>query len=161
MKQNKIKSTAISMTNKFFRKITINNKLKNSGRYAKRIKNIIFAMIYIKSNMSYALFKFSQFMSNPGKTHDVAAKQTLRYFRSTFQLRMKYNPIKTDNHEVAKIYCDFDYAKDLNNRRFVLNHVVMLKKKAVSWFNKRQKSVFTSTIEAKYMILSSTIKQIL
>ena len=131
MKQNKVKSIAISMTNESFRKTTIDDESENSDEYVKRIGNMMFAMVYIRLDIGYALSKLNQFMNNSGKIHDVVVKQAFKYFRSTSQFRMKYGPIKIDDYEVTKIYCDFDYAKDLNNRRSVLNHVVMLEEEAV------------------------------
>lgn len=161
MEQDKVKPTAIPMTNESFRKTTIDDEPGDISGYAKRVGSMMFAMVYTRPDIGYALSKLSQFMSNPGKTHDLAVKQALRYLRSTSQLRMKYGPTKTDGHEVAKIYCDSDYAKDLDNRRSVLGHVVMLGGGAVSWSSKRQKSVSTSTTEAEYMALSSAGKQAL
>ena len=162
MEQDRVRPTTVPMNGyEHLHKTTIDDEPGDSQGYAKRVGSMMFAMVYSRPDICFALSKLSQHMSNPGAHHDIAVKQTLRYLRSTSGLRMKYGPTKKDGQEVAKIYCDSDYAADIDSRRSVLGYVAMLGGGAVSWSSKRQKSVSTSTTEAEYMALSSASKQAL
>ena len=72
------------MTNKFFRKIFIDEESKNSDKYVKQIENIMFAMIYTRFNIDYILFKFNQFINNFKKFTMLLLNKHLNIFDQRF-----------------------------------------------------------------------------
>ena len=55
-------------------------------------------------------------------------------------------------------YSDSDYASDRQDQKSILGHVYMLEGGPVLWVSRKQKSVVTSTTEAKYMAMSMCTK---
>ena len=142
------------------RKTTIDDEQEDRNAYCKRIGSMMFAMIYTRLDVCFAMSKLSQYMSNPGSHHGIAIKQLLRYFRSTASYQMRIGPTKESiDRERIRIYCDSDFGAHKDDRRSVLGYVAMFGGCAVSWASRRQKSVSTSTTEAEYMALSAACKQ--
>ena len=142
------------------RKTTIDDEQEDRNAYCKRIGSMMFAMVYTRPDVCFAMSKLSQYMSNPGAHHGIAIKQLLRYFRSTASYQLKIGPTKkSPENERIRIYCDSDFGADKDDRRSVLGYVAMFGGCAVSWASRRQKSVSTSTTEAEYMALSAACKQ--
>jgi hypothetical protein len=50
-------------------------------------------------------------------------------------------------------YSDLDYAIDKTNRILILGNVFLMASCPISWSSKKQKSVITLTIEAKYIAM--------
>jgi len=93
-----------------FRKIIIDDEFDDINEYIKRVKNMMFSMIYIKFDIKFVLFKLNQYMNNFKTHHDIAIKQAFKYFQFTIKFRLKYEFIKNDNHEIIKIHCDSNFA---------------------------------------------------
>ncbi len=54
---------------------------------------------------------------------------------------------------------DADFAGDLDQKISITGFVVFVYGNAGAWFSKKQKSVATSTVEAKFMASSRAIKE--
>jgi len=56
-------------------------------------------------------------------------------------------------------YCDADWGGDLEDRRSTTWFVFMFGGGAISWSNKRQRTIALSTIEAEYMANTQATKE--
>ena len=163
MEHEKAKPTSIPVNGyDLMRKTTVDDEPGDRNAYCRRVGNIIFAMIYSRPDICFALSKLSQYISAPGAHHETAVKQVLRYLRSTAALRLRYGPTRSPGkQEHISVYADSDHAADRDDRRSVLGYAVMIGGGAISWVSRRQKSVSTSTAEAEYMALAQASKQAL
>ena len=96
-------------------------------------------------------------MSDPSKHHGHAAKNLLRYLKSTVKQRLRFGPGGAQNCFV--VYSDADWASDKVDRKSVSGSVVMFGNGPISWSSKKQKSVSTSSCESEYIALASCTKQ--
>ena len=53
--------------------------------YASAVNNVMYAMVYCRSDIAFAISQVSRYMSNPRKEHWKALKWILRYLKGTQQ----------------------------------------------------------------------------
>lgn len=49
--------------------------------YSNAVGSLMQAMVYTRRDIAYVVSMVSRYMSNPGKTHQIAIKQILRYLK--------------------------------------------------------------------------------
>lgn len=124
--------------------------------YQSAVGSLMYAMVHTRPDISFALGKLSQYMTDPAEHHRQALKTLLRYLRSTITQKMRYGPTK--DKELI-LYSDADWASDKVDRKSTSGSVSMLYGGAVSWGSRKQRSVATSSTEAEYMAMASCAKQ--
>ena len=74
---DKYKNTKL-LINKYetLRSVELNDKRINQKNYQHAIENIMYATIYIRSNIAFAVEKFNQYFNNFAKHHE----RTLKHF---------------------------------------------------------------------------------
>ena len=120
------------------------------------IGSLMFAMVYTRPDIAFALGRLSQFMQELAEHHGRALKRVMRYLWSTIKLRLRFGP-GGDSRLV--VYSDADYATDKIDRKSISGAVGTLWGAAIFWLSRKQKSVSTSTTEAEYIAMSTTAKQ--
>src|SRR6266480_4769844 len=124
--------------------------------YAMIIGSLMFAMVYTRPDIAFALGRLSQFIREPAEHHGRALKRVMRYLRSTIKLRLRFGPWG-DLRLV--VYSDADYAADKTDRKSISGAIGTLWGAAIFWLSRKQRSVSTSTTEAEYIAMSTTAKQ--
>lgn len=56
-------------------------------------------------------------------------------------------------------YVDSNYVSDPKNKKLVMDHCFFFYKAVISWCNKKQCTISTSTIKAKYIALRHTARK--
>jgi hypothetical protein len=125
--------------------------------YQQVIGCVLFAMIFTRPDIAFVTGKLSQFMSDPAKHHGHAAKNLMRYLKSTVKNRLRFSP--GGARDYLAVYSDADWASDKADRKSVSGSVVMFGNGPISWSSKKQKSVSTSSCESEYVALASCTKQ--
>lgn len=138
------------------RAATLEDERVDATEYAKRIGTFMFAMVYTRPDIAFAIGRLSQFMKDPAVHHWRALKTLMRYLRSTYSLRLRFGP---GGNSTLVVYSDADYAMDKTDRKSISGALGMLWGAAIFWFSRKQRSVSTSTTEAEYIALSLTAKQ--
>ena len=94
-------------------------------------------------------------MKDPADLHIEAVKNLMRYIRSTITHRMKYS--KGVNPTLS-LHLDADWAGQLIDRKSTSGSAGMLYNRVITWSNKVQRSVATSSTESEYLAMSMTAK---
>ncbi|KAI0995304.1 hypothetical protein K3495_g12878, partial [Podosphaera aphanis] len=128
-----------------------------ANQYQQVIGSLMFAMILTRPDISYALGKLSQHMSDPCERHGSALKKLMRYLNSTITQKIRYGPGGALNH--IAVYSDADWAGDKADRKSTSGYVVMFYGGPISWGSKKQRSVATSSCESEYLALAMCAKQ--
>ncbi|KHJ30018.1 putative effector [Erysiphe necator] len=113
--------------------------------YSMIIGSLMFAMVYTRADIAFALGRLSQYMKEPVKKHGQALKKLMRYLRFTSDYRLCFKPGESVN---LVVYSDADWATDKVDRKSISGGVGMLCGAAIFWLSRKQKSVTTSTAEA-------------
>ena len=131
-----------------------NDKRIDATWYRERIGSLMYAMVYTRPDIAFALGRLSQFMQDPAEHHAQALKHLMRYLRSTISLRISFGPIGK-----LVVYSDADWASDKTDRKSITASVGMIGGGPVFWASKKQTAVATATTEAEYVAMSYTAKQ--
>jgi hypothetical protein len=124
--------------------------------YQTLIGKLLYLSILTRPDISFALGRLSQYLSDPAEFHMSALKRVLKYLRSTIDYGITFGG---KNPEGLIGYSDSDFASDRTDRLSVLGNVFMLGNGPISWISKKQKSVATSTMDAEYMAMCAASKQ--
>ena len=109
--------------------------------YSSDVGSLMYAMVYSRPDLSYAMSLVSRYMANPGKEHWKTVQWIFRYLRGTSNACLKFG--KTDERLAG--YVDSDFAADLDKRRSLTGYMFTLGGCAVSWRATLQSVVAQST----------------
>lgn len=132
-----------------------NDERIDPTEYSMIIGSLMFAMVYTRADIAFALGRLSQFTKEPTKRHGHALKKLMRYLRFTVDYRLRFSP--GENVKLV-VYSDAEWATDKLDRKSISGGVGMLCGAAVFWLSRKQKSVTTSTAEAEYASASTIAK---
>ena len=75
---------------------------------------LMYAMIYTRPDLAYAVSTVSQFMLNIGRRHWDAIKWVFRYLREITELSMVFHKLEKAKRKILQGYVDTNYAGDLD-----------------------------------------------
>jgi len=72
-------------------KTTSTDILANQKEYQSMVSNLMYAMLATRPNLAQTIQQISQFSQKPTRTHEKAAKHTLRYLNGTIDQGITFN----------------------------------------------------------------------
>jgi hypothetical protein len=143
-----------------------------SKPYMELVGSLLYASISTRPDISHAVAVLSRFMSNPGERHWVAAKRVLRYLKGTKGMGLEFIDRRSDKQKeqaresqedacMIDIYCDADWAGDVDDRKSTSGCLILLNGCGVVWLSKKQSTVALSTAEAEYMAMSAAVQEVI
>ena len=124
--------------------------------YNSAIGSIMYAMISIRPDVSYALSTMSRYQSDPGESHWTAVKNILKYFRRTKDVFLVYGG---EEELTVTGYTDASFQTDKDDSKSQSGFLFTLNSGAVSWKSSKQDTVADSTTEAEYIAASEAAKE--
>jgi len=100
--------------------------------YASAVGSLIYDMVCIRLDLTYAVSTVSRFMSNPDKQHLKAVKWVLRYLRGTVRLGLVFLRLETGKPRILQGYADADCVEDLDQRRSTMGDVFTIAECVIS-----------------------------
>jgi hypothetical protein len=104
-----------------------------------------------RPDITFAMRKLNQFVSNPRYDHWHALERVLRYLKGTMSLVIHYTGYPT----VLEGYCDANWISDANEIYATSGYVFSLGGGAVSWKSCKQTILTRSTMEAELTALDT------
>jgi Reverse transcriptase (RNA-dependent DNA polymerase). len=106
--------------------------------YQSIVGSLMYAMLYTRPDIAYAVQQLSQFGSDPSQIHLQAAKRVLRYLQGSQTSHLIYK-CDTGNRTTDTIqgYSDADWASD-EDRKSISGYVFTLAGSPISWQAKKQ-----------------------
>ena len=117
----------------------------------------MYAMIEIRPDLAFAVKKLSQYCQNPSVRHRTALNRVLRYLKKTFDLQFIYDETIDSNFTC---YADAAYGDDAIDRKSIYDNTLLIENDAVTWINKKQRTISSFTIEVEYVSLCQTTKNV-
>jgi transposase InsO family protein len=128
---------------------------KEKYPYGTLVGKLMFLAVATRPDLAYTVGALTRFMANPTIVHWQVAKDVVRYLAKTPERGITFRGSNTE----LKVYCDADYAGDIDTRRSTTGYVFMMSGGATSWNSKRQPTVAVSTTEAEYMAAAAAVKE--
>ena len=108
-----------------------------------------------RPEIAYSVNKVCQFMSQPLESHWVAVKRILRYLKGTLNFGLKLYPAPTHKPLSLQVFCDADWAADLDDRRSTFGSaIISFGPNVISWWSRKQPVVARSSTETEYRALA-------
>jgi hypothetical protein len=117
----------------------------------------MFAMVYTRPDICFAIGRLSQFMSDPAEHHGRALKGLLKYLRSIIGQKMRFGLVGA--HQKLVVYTDADWASDKHNRKSISRSTTQLCGGTVAYSSRKQRSIATSSTESEYIAAAGAAKQ--
>ena len=94
----------------------------------------------------------AQYLVSPRVPHLAAAKRVLQYLKQTISLDMIFDPRKP--LDSIEVFCDADFAADIDDRRCHSGYVCFAAGVAVDWSSGKQRGTATSSCDAEVVSFS-------
>ena len=127
----------------------------NQREYQKRIGSLMYAMVATRPDIAYAVGKLSQYCQDSAAKHRAALDRIFRYLKKTTDLALLY-----DNSVGPISYADASYGDDVSDRKSTYGNTLLIENAAVTWASKKQRTVASSIVEAEYVFMCQTGKNI-
>jgi hypothetical protein len=124
--------------------------------YASAIGSIMYAMLWMHSDVSYALSATSRYQSNCGEAHWTIIKNILKYLRRTKEAFLVFGG---EEDLIVKGYNDASFQTDADDSKSQSSFVFYLNGGVVSWKSSKQDSVANSMMKAEYIAASEAAKE--
>lgn len=111
-----------------------------------------------RPDISYSVNVLSQFQQNPGLRHWEALLKILGYLQYTNEYKLNLSGIKDLN---IQCFSDSDFASNRDDRISMGGMVFFIDNTPISWRSFKQKSVSLSTMEAEYVALTESAKEVI
>lgn len=133
--------------------------------YQRLIGKLMYLSCGTRPDISFVVGQLSKRNADPPVGHLKATKRVVQYLKSTMHLGLVYGAHpQSENKAKAKTpagqlpfglvgYADSNYAGDPEDRKSVIGHCFFIHGAIVSWCSKKQRTISTSTTEAKYIAL--------
>ena len=134
----------------------LNNERYNKQEYQSIISTQIQLATITRLDISFTLRRLSSYVSDLTTRHMRAFKKLTRYLRSNLDISLRFS--KLGARKLVS-YMDLDYVMDKLDRVSILGYVFFLYRALISQISKKQKSIATLIMEAKYMAIGAYTKQ--
>jgi len=120
--------------------------------YKSILRQLIHIAITARPDIAFAVSNCGRFASNPGPANWYAILMILRYLQGTRTMKLKLGGL---NAPSLNMYCDADWAGDLDERKSRSGNCIFLGNSLISWSSNLQKSIALSSTEAEYTSAST------
>ena len=124
--------------------------------YQQRIEFINFAAVIIKSDIAFAAFKLSEFLTNSSLQHMKAINKVLRYLAHTRSYGIVFNVQAINTNCIFFDSSDASFANDVETRYSSQKYCFKLFDGMIDWKTNKQKTITISSTEAELLAISMT-----
>ena len=121
------------------------------------VGSLMYAMVFTRPNIGYAVGVVSRFMSNPGREHWAVVKWIHQYLKGTSTMCLRFGSGKP----LLEGFVDSNMSTDVDTSQSTSEYVITYVGGAVLWQSRLRKSVALSTLEAEYMADVEASKEVI
>ena len=124
--------------------------------YASALGSLMYAAHCTRVDIAYAVSKLSRFTSNPSIKHWKAIERIFRYLKGTKEYSLHY----TNFPKILEGYSDANWISGIGDNLSTTGSMFTLAGGAISWGSKKQTCISHSTMEAEFIALAATNKEV-
>lgn len=134
------------------------NYLESNNEYRKLIGKLLYVSTNTRPDIAASVGILSQKISKPTMTDLCEVRRIIRYLNGTKTLSLKLS----DKKKVGslEVYSDASWAEDSSDRKSVSGFLCAVNGGVVSWCSRKQDVVSLSSMEAEYIALSESCKEL-
>jgi hypothetical protein len=120
-----------------------------------RYRSVVGGLQYLtltRPDISFAVNKVCQYLSQPTEVHWEAVKRILRYVKGTLDTGLCFRRSRSTG---ISIFTDADWAGCVDDRRSTGGFAIFVGPNLISWSSKKQPTVSRSSTEAEYKALAN------
>ena len=140
--------TAALIRNRCFNNLKIdlsnNSDPVDSRKYREIIGSLIYLMTCTRPDLSYAVGKLSQYLSEPRQQHWVAAKHILKYLSGTSHYELRY---QTSEELGILAYSDTDGVSDQRDPRSTTGFLFLFKQRKLTYLMEVKEATYGCTVQ--------------
>ena len=122
------------------------------------ISSLMFAMVAMRVDISYAVISVARFTANPGQPHWLALVRIFQYLKGSMGMQLTYSRVVDAPAPLLYGYSDADWATtDVDERRTCIGYCVFLSGAAIFWLTRFWKPCL-STFEGELGALTKMAK---
>ena len=125
--------------------------------YREAICALNWIAVHSQPDIAFVIGQLAQYLKNPGQLHWEAAKQVMRYLKSTKEKKLVYG---ASGKSGLKSFTNADGASQ-DHRRAISGFAVFIDGGVVSWSSKKQELVTLSMREAEYVAVTHAVKDLM
>ena len=125
--------------------------------YSELIGSLLYLSVCTRPDIAQAVGALARYTSAPTEAHWAAALGVVRYLAGTAEAGVTFG----GSDELLEVFCDADFAGDVDMRRSTTGYVFLMYGGAVSWSSRLQPTVAVSTVEAEYISAAQAVKEAL
>jgi hypothetical protein len=127
--------------------------------YKELLGSVAFSALGTRPDIAFAVSNCARFSYKPTKSHCTALKKIICYLKGTKEYGISFSP-SAHPHRL-EVYCDADYAMDLEDRKSRSGALLKLNQGPVAWLSRKQPCTASSTTEAEYLVVHVATKELL
>ena len=130
--------------------------LDRSVPYREAVGALLYAAINTRPSIAYAVCRVAKFVEAPRQSHWTAVKRIMRYLKGSPSSGICYQ--RTTGKPVLSMFCDADYAADIDSRKSMTGYVAFIAGGPVAWRSGSQKGTALSTcVSELYALTEATV----
>ena len=130
--------------------------LDRSVPYREAVGALLYAAVNTKPSIAYAVCRVAKFVEAPRQSHWTAVKRIMRFLKGNPGSGVCYQ--RTTGIPKLTMFCDADYAADVDSRKSMTGYVAFIAGGPVAWRSGSQKGTALSTCVAElYALTEATV----
>lgn len=133
-------------------------------KYQRLIGKLMYLICGTRPDIIFAVDQLSKDNANPKKGHLRAAKRVVKYLKGTMQMGLIYGQESSLPKNLPpfglKGFANSNFTSNLKNRMLVMGYCFFVNSAVVLRSSKKQKNVFISITEAKYIALGHGAREV-
>ncbi|CAM9753798.1 unnamed protein product, partial [Heterosigma akashiwo] len=131
-------------------------ELSDANLYRSMVGTLAWVANWTRPELDFAVHNVQRTQSNPEPKHFEAVERAFRYLKGT-----QSETLRLGGDLVLRAYSDADFCSDRIDGKSVTGYILFLGNAPIIWSSKLQGAVTTSTVEAEYLALRSSVKDVM
>lgn len=153
------KLSAVPMLPSEMNKTSDESDRENNFPFREAIGSLLYVANKTRPDIAYAINRLSRKVETPTVSDVQKLKRVLKYLKGSDNLGLEYK--KGNDINVLNVFCDSDYAGDVETRKSTTGYTILFGGAPISWCSRKQSIVALSSTKAEFIAAAECCKETL